>query len=133
MLFNVQGIAPLLMVFDMQASLDFYCKIIGFEIAQSAGPEHDIGWVLLKLQHIELMLNTAYEIQDRPAAQSPERAAAHADTCLYFGCNDIDGLYNHLLCKGAVLKPPCITQYGFKAIELSDPDGYHLVFHWPVK
>jgi hypothetical protein len=47
-LMQVQGMCPLLMVFDMNASLKFYCEILGFEIHQHSGQKDDIGWVWLK-------------------------------------------------------------------------------------
>jgi hypothetical protein len=40
--------------------------------------------------------------------------------------------YKYFILKGVSLKEPCITGYGFKAINFSGPDGYELVFHWPV-
>lgn len=128
-----QGMASLLSVFDMQKSLSFYCEFLGFEVQQSAGPADDIGWVLLRHGTIELMLNTQYEKHDRPPKPSSERNVYHADTALYFGCEEIDELYEQLNRKGAKVTQPYTTGYGWKAIDTHDPDGYHLCFHWPVK
>ena len=129
----VKGMAPLLQVFDMPASIHFYRDILGFELVQSSSPEDDCDWCLLKLQEIELMLNTAYEKEYRPAEPDSVRVLHHDDTALYFGCPDIDAAYNYFVEKGLQLKPPYITGYGFKAIDIADPDGYHLCFHWPAK
>src|SRR5256885_10091736 len=49
------------------------------------GPDH-FGWALLRLDDVELMLNTAYDEGERPAAPDAARIDAHHDTCLYFGC-----------------------------------------------
>jgi glyoxylase I family protein len=84
--------------------------------------------VAYKLNGVELMLNTAYEKQDRPRVPDTARMASHADTTIYFGCPDTDALYAHLAEKGVEVKEPCITSYGFKALSLSDPDGYGRVF-----
>ena len=58
---EVRGIAPLLQVFDMPASIAFYCGVLGFEVVSTSrhGPIFD--WALLRLNGIELTLNTAYE------------------------------------------------------------------------
>jgi catechol 2,3-dioxygenase-like lactoylglutathione lyase family enzyme len=116
----------------MPVALGFYRDALGFEIVQASGGGDDVDWVLLKLNGIELMLNTVYEKPGRPFEPDEQRVSAHADTSLYFGHPDIDMLYSYLLSKGLHLKQPQITGYGWKAIYLLDPDGYQLCFHWPV-
>lgn len=129
---KTDGICTLLQVFDMNASIFFYCNVLGFELYQSAGPEEDKGWVWLKKGNIELMLNTAYETSDRPLQPDPSRVAVHSDTCIYIGCLNIDQAYDYLLSKGIQLSPPTITHYGMKQMYLLDPDGYSLCFQWSV-
>ncbi|WP_114936700.1 VOC family protein [Mucilaginibacter endophyticus] len=113
---QIQGLAPLLQVFDMPLALGFYRDVLGFEVVQASGEGDDVDWVLLKLNSIELMLNTAYEKPNRPADPDEQRIAAHTDTSLYFGHPDIDKLYRYLLDNGMHLKEPQITGYGWKAI-----------------
>ena len=135
MAIEIKGLAPLLQVFDMPMAIHFYRDIIGFEVVASSAPEQgdDCDWVLLRMQGTELMLNTAYEKQDRPSAPDEVRMAGHSDTTIYFGCPDVDAAYEHLTAKGIDVNPPVITRYNFKAIYVKDPDGYLLVFHWPVQ
>ncbi|HRH47699.1 MAG TPA: VOC family protein [Panacibacter sp.] len=128
---DLQGMAPLIQVFDMPTSLKFYRDILGFKVVQSSGEGDDVDWVLLELNKIELMLNTAYEKEHRPANPDQLRIAAHADTTLYFGCPDIDAAYKCLHNSGVDLKEPSITGYGWKAINFKDPDGFEICFHWP--
>ena len=46
---EVRGMTPLLQVFDMPASLKFYCDVLGFEIVNTDGkPAPNCDWVLLK-------------------------------------------------------------------------------------
>ena len=87
---RVEGLCPLLQVFDMPTSIAFYRDVIGFEVIESEPPGDDCDWCLLRLNGMELMLNTMYEKTDRPSAPDPTRDGAHADTSLYFGCRDID-------------------------------------------
>ncbi|GGB18574.1 VOC family protein [Mucilaginibacter rubeus] len=49
---QIQGIAPLLQVFDMPVALGFYRDVLGFEIVQASGEGDDVDWVLLKLNGI---------------------------------------------------------------------------------
>ena len=67
---DIRGMTPLLQVFDMPTSLNFYCDVLGFEIVQTdsntTAPNHN--WVWLRRNEIDLMLNTAYEAETRPPA-----------------------------------------------------------------
>lgn len=128
----INGLAPLLQVFDMPKSLAFYRDVLGFDVVSQAGPPDDIGWVLLRLNGVELMLNTAYEKPDRPLALDPGRIAAHRDTALYFGCPDVEAAYRHLRAKGVAAKEPTIASYGMKQLYVTDPDGFNVCFQWPV-
>jgi glyoxylase I family protein len=129
---DVQGLAPLLSVFDMPASIHFYRDLLGFEVVQTSAPGDDCGWALLRLNGVELMLNTAYERHARPAAPDPVRLAAHADTALFFGCPDVEGTHQQLRAKGVETKEPFVQPYGMKQLYLSDPDRYVLCFQWPA-
>ncbi len=78
------------------------------------------------------MLNTAYEADERPPVRDPSRIAAHGDTCLFFGCRDLDATYQHLRAHGLKLKEPKIASYGMNQLWFTDPDGYGLCFQWPA-
>ncbi|MES1159224.1 MAG: VOC family protein [Bacteroidota bacterium] len=129
----IEGIAPLLQVFDMPNSLRFYRDILGFTVQESSGQGDDVDWVLLKLNDFILMLNTAYERDSRPSSPDPARLAGHQDLTLYLGYPDIDVFYEYLSGKGVKVDRPQITKYNWKAIHFFDPDGYQICFHWPVK
>ncbi|MDN3583225.1 VOC family protein [Mucilaginibacter flavus] len=127
--FNINGVAPYIHVFDMPVALAFYRDVLGFSIKYSSGEGYDVDWVLLQLNDIEFMLNTAYEKANRPAAPNPLRIDSHGDITFYFGCRETDALYAHLQNKGIKATGPFITTYGWKAIYLKDSDGYQLCFH----
>src|ERR1700750_2484584 len=103
---KIEGLAPLLQVFDMPASLKFYRDILGFKVVMSSEESDEADWVLLRLDNMELMLNTAYEREYRPKSPDANRIVAHADTSLYFGCPDTDALYEHLKNNGLELDKP---------------------------
>jgi glyoxylase I family protein len=91
---EVRGVCTLLQVFDMPTAVRFYRDVLGFEIVQTTQRDDDeFDWGLLRLNETEVMLNTAYEQDERPAQPDPARIAAHRDVCLYFGCPDVDGAY----------------------------------------
>lgn len=129
---DLKGMAPLLQVYDVPTSIRFYRDILEFKVTQSSGTGDDVDWAMLERGDTCIMLNTRYEKPDRPANRDEARQSIHEDTALYFGCPDIANTYEILKKKGVRLEPPSITGYGFKAIYVRDPDGFELVFHWPI-
>jgi uncharacterized glyoxalase superfamily protein PhnB len=85
---------------------------------------------MLELAGTTVMLNTAYDPDDQPASPDQSRWAGHRDTCLYFGCPDVDGAYQHLRSRGLEPDPPKVAPYGMKQLYITDPDGYGLCFQW---
>jgi catechol 2,3-dioxygenase-like lactoylglutathione lyase family enzyme len=132
MAIEMRGLCPLLQVFDMPTSVRFYRDLLGFEVFNSSPPRSpdDCDWVWLKRGETELMLNTAFEFDRRPAASDSARVEAHDDTCLFIGCPDVDEAYRYLLAKGVDVKPPKVAPYGMKQLYLKDPDGYTICFQW---
>ena len=130
---EVRGVCTLLQVFDMPTSVRFYRDVLGFEVIQTTEREGDqFDWGLLRLNDTEVMLNTAYEQEFRPAQPDSARIAVHGDVCLYFSCPDVDGAYHHLRAHGIDVKEPEIAPWGAKQLYVLDPDGYTLCFQWRV-
>jgi glyoxylase I family protein len=127
---QVKGMAPLLQVFDMQRSVGFYRDVLGFKLVSTSQPGPDFYWALLERDGVELMLNTAYDEGKRPPNPDPKRVAAHDDTCLYFSCPNVDGMYAQLSAKNVKLSPPSVAPYGMKQLYLRDPDGFGICFQW---
>jgi uncharacterized glyoxalase superfamily protein PhnB len=134
---QITGATPYFQVFDMTASVRFYRDVLGFEVV-FATPE--VGtkegrfshFVRLKLGDVDLMLNTAYDSDERPASRDDARWSGHRDVALYIDCADVDALYETLTGRGLKLAPPRIAPYGMKFIQVHDPDGYGLNFHMPA-
>jgi glyoxylase I family protein len=130
MALEIEGCVTLLEVFDMRRSVAFYRDVLGFEVVAQSEPGEDFDWGALRRGAVELMLNTAYERHERPAAPDPARVRAHFDTALFFGCRDLDAAHAHLRAHGLNPRPPAVTSYGMRQLWLDDPDGYRLCFQW---
>lgn len=134
MAIEVQGVAPLVQVFDMSKSIHFYRDVLGFKVtgrsrAKSTDPD-DVDWAMLQLSNATVMLNTAYDPEEVPTAPDAGRWSGHQDTCLYFGCPDVDGAYHQLVSKGLEVGPPKTAWYGMRQLFLKDPDGFGICFQW---
>jgi uncharacterized glyoxalase superfamily protein PhnB len=131
---EIQGLAPLLHVFDMPTSIAFYRDVLDFKVittspALSENPD-DVNWAMLRLCATTVMLNTAYEAEERPSTPEPERVAGHTDAALFLGCPDVDGAYQYLRSKGLDIEGPKVAPYGMKQLYLTDPDQYCICFQW---
>ncbi len=131
MAIEFNGLCPLLQVFDMPAALRFYIDVLGFE-KRDASPEVSTAegrfshWVWLQRGAAQLMLNTAYAEDRRPAQRVPEQQRWHRDVCLYLGGRDLDAAYAELIRAGVDASPPQEAPYGMRQLYFRDPDGYEL-------
>jgi glyoxylase I family protein len=128
--FLLEGMVPLIQVYDMQEAIDFYCKKLDFTLKDVSEP---FDWAWLTFGDCDLMLNTMYDEGERPEIRDVSRHLGHQDTCLFFGCPDVQSAYEILIARGLSIEPPSVTKYNFKAITITDPDGYMLCFHWPLE
>ncbi len=138
MALELQGLCPLIQVYDMPASVQFYCAVLGFEIV-SRSPTYAVQdgidlfhWALLRREGTELMLNTAYDQGERPETRDRAREAAHRDTALFFGCPDVDAAFAHVQAHGVVCDPPKNAWYGMRQLSFRDPDRYGITLQHPV-
>jgi glyoxylase I family protein len=135
MALSLVGLCPLLEVFDMPASLRFYRDVLEFQIVSTSptlGEPDDFGWVWLKGHGCELMLNSAYDVGERPPKPDAARMWAHRDTTLYFACPDADAACVALRAKGLNVRDPQTAHYGMRQLYFKDPDGFGICFQHPV-
>ncbi|MFM9828405.1 MAG: VOC family protein [Sphingomonas sp.] len=127
------GAIVLLQVFDMPRAITFYCDMLDFEIYHHSpfvetAEGRFFHWAWLRNGPVELMLNTAYDANERPPVADAARWAGHGDVSLSLGCADVDAVYAELLAKGLAPAPPRTSPHGPRELSLRDPDGYELCF-----
>jgi catechol 2,3-dioxygenase-like lactoylglutathione lyase family enzyme len=132
MTLRIGGLCPLIQVFDMPTSVAFYRDVLGFRVMSPVPEDLRCDWVLLQLHDSELMLNTAYEADERPDAPDPSRVRAHRDAALFFDCADVDEACAHIRALGRTVDDPVVRDYGMKQLYLMDPDGYEICFQHPA-
>lgn len=134
---RIAGMTPLLQVYDMLEALSFYRDVLGFEVV-AASPQVDAPegrfshWMALERDGVNIMLNTAFDEGERPPTRVDLLQRAHGDVCLYFGCADVDGVFEELRAKIPDLAAPSNAPYGMRQLYLRDPDGYALCFQAPL-
>lgn len=134
---TLAGFAPYFEVFDMNASVAFYRDLLGFEVLY-ATPEVETAegrfshFVRLHRDGVYLMLNTAYDSNERPPDRSEARWTGCRHVHLYIDCDDVDALYGEMVGRGLRAEPPAPTGYGYRAYFAHDPDGFRITFQSPV-
>jgi catechol 2,3-dioxygenase-like lactoylglutathione lyase family enzyme len=134
---TLASMTPLLQVFDMPSAIAFYRDKLGFEVvAHSPEVETAEGrffhWCWLRRDGAQLMLNTAYDGNERPAERDEARWAGHAHTVLFVDCPELDAFHQELRARGLDVAPPQTRDYRMRQIAVSDPDGYELCFQCPA-
>ena len=130
MTFSPLGLTPLIQVFDMTTSLAFYRDLLGFTVVSSS-PEVETAegrfshWMWLRSGNVDIMLNTKYDSNERPA-HPPKQPPP--DVAFYIHCSDIDLAYRELTARGLKAPPPQVARYGNKHFDVVDPDGYSVIF-----
>ena len=66
---DVRGVYPVLKVYEMLASFQFYRDELGFTVVRASEPGDEPNWVLLRIDRAHLMLEKAYAANLRPAVR----------------------------------------------------------------
>jgi catechol 2,3-dioxygenase-like lactoylglutathione lyase family enzyme len=121
---NVKQAVPFFMVTNMQASLAFYTKGIGFKMTKSWVPDGKIRWCWLQLSGAALMLQEFGENR-QPTAE--EKQHLGKGVSINFICEDALAIYKEVLSCGLSPEEPFVGN-NMWVVKLTDPDGYHIFF-----
>lgn len=127
---GVQQLVPLLMVQNMERSLDFYVTGLGFEIENAWEPEAEgrLRWCRLGHGRAALMLQE-WGAADPRRTKLPGKVGAGVG--LYFQCTDAIAFYKSVKERGIGVERPFVGNNMWVA-SLDDPDGYSLHFESPT-
>ena len=129
---TLNSIAPFFVVDDLQASLDFYCRKLGFEVAHRGGGEGRDDkdfWAIVQRDGVMIMLKAITpEIHPQPNHTRHEWARWDA----YVHTSDPDVLYREFVGRAVPMHRPLEdTEDGLRAFEVTDNSGYVLCFGRP--
>lgn len=116
---------PMFVCTDVQDSIEFYCNLLGFEVADRMDDVGLSGWASLTRGENRIMLTSASYLK---APEKNESGSLDSDVIHYFHCEDVVGIRNHLTGAGISVSDFYVRFYGKKEIEFSDPDGRLLIF-----
>ena len=109
---KMNRLIPMLPVKSMPASVDFYCKMLGFEVEERNG---NWGWAMLRFDECRLMLD-----------QSVPANAKSSDSILYLYPDDVVAYHQQVRKNGVAVPELGVTFYGMTEFRINDPDGNRL-------
>ncbi|PCJ98950.1 MAG: bleomycin resistance protein [Flavobacteriaceae bacterium] len=121
---NIKETIPFLKISDMEISLEFYIKGLGFEILHSWTPDGKIQWCQLKRGAGSLMLQKGKNMKPNKETSSRKE---NLGISIYFICQDALKIYEELVENGIDATEPFVSNNMWLTI-INDPDGYEINF-----
>jgi catechol 2,3-dioxygenase-like lactoylglutathione lyase family enzyme len=121
---NVKQLVPLLMVRDIQLSIDFYVRGIGFEMTNKWLDNERLRWCWLQVGGAALMLQEY--VPDEHHVSIPSKDPGEG-VGFYFTCDDALAIYHAVLINGLSPSEPFVGNKMW-VVGLTDPDGYKIFF-----
>jgi hypothetical protein len=117
---NLKQAVPFFMVTNIDRSLDFFVKGLGFEIKKDWRPRGKIEWCWLEREGVAIMLQ-----EYREGFKSKEKLGQGVSVCIM--CNDALALYKEFLQTRLSPQEPFVGN-NLWVVQLTDPDGYNIHF-----
>lgn len=131
---------------DMAASVDFYCRRLGFTLKEAWPSKEQPLWANLVLHRQSIMIGAAMEPDAQHCEHDAEGGAAMkemlaefragtpgAGAVFYLMVPDVDAFYAEVRGRKApVTSAPKNQFYGLRDFPLRDPDSYRLNFYTPI-
>jgi len=117
---NVKQAVPYFMVKDMESSINFYIKGLGFSMIESWIDKGKIKWCWLNIGSAAIMLQ---EYNEKTTVK--EKAGEGVE--IFFICEDALAIYAQITSNGISASEPFVGNKMW-VVQVKDPDGYKVSF-----
>jgi len=118
---NIKQAVPFFMVKDMEASVNFYVKGLGFSMTESWTNKGKIKWCWLVIDNVALMLQE----YDKKTNVQQEKAGEGVE--IFFICEDALAMYTQMSLNQISASEPFVGNKMW-VVQVKDPDGYKISF-----
>ena|SRR5436190_5231553 len=118
---NIKQAVPFFMVKDMEASVNFYVKGLGFSMTKSWVDNGKIKWCWLIIDNVALMLQE----YDEKNNLSEEKLGVGVE--IFFICEDALAIYTKITSNKISASEPFVGNKMW-VVQVKDPDGYKISF-----
>jgi|SRR5262245_3181569 len=126
---HVKQAVPFFGITNIEASLDFYVRGLGFAMTQHWSPEGRIRWCWLQLGDAAVMLQEYWK-DGRPGGGPNGPLGQGVSIC--FMCADAIAIYHDARARGLAPETPPYVGNHLWVTSFTDPDGYRLDFESPT-
>ncbi|MBV9259529.1 MAG: VOC family protein [Ktedonobacteraceae bacterium] len=126
MVTSLKKLTPNIMVEDVNRTIEFYKKTLGFELLASVPEEGQFVWAMMKRGKVEMMFQARTSLEDEiPALKQKEIGGA---LTFYMEVEGIEELYNQLKGSVPIVQDMHATFYGAQEFAVQDCNGHVLSF-----
>ncbi|MBA2394269.1 MAG: VOC family protein [Ktedonobacteraceae bacterium] len=126
MTISLKKLTPNIMVEDVNNTIEFYQKLLGFEVLVTVPEEGQFAWAMLKRDTVEMMFQSRTSLgEEIPALQHKEIGGS---LTFYIEVEDVEGLYKHLKGSATIVQDMHKTFYGAQEFAIQDCNGFILAF-----
>jgi uncharacterized glyoxalase superfamily protein PhnB len=123
---KLESLAPNLISKDVNASVDFYTKYLGFNLVVSVPESGTYGWAMMQRDGVQIMFQSLQSLkEDMPSLNFDKRGSYGT---LFIEMKGIKEFYESLKGKVEIALEWRTTFYGKMEFGVTDPDGNYLVF-----
>ena len=123
---TLKKLTPNIMVEDVNHTIQFYQKFLGFERLATVPEEGLFAWAMLKRDTVELMFQSRTSLgEEIPALQQREIGGS---LTFYIEVDDVKELYEHLRGSVTIVQDMHQTFYGALEFSIQDCNGFILAF-----
>lgn len=123
---TLNSLSPNLIAANVNRSVDFYTRELGFTLVASVPETGTYNWAMVQRDTVTMMFQTLESIhEDMPSRKITGKGSIGT---FFIKMKGIDQLYAALNGKVEIPLDMRTTFYGMKEFAVKDPDGYLLVF-----
>jgi lactoylglutathione lyase len=123
---HLKKLTPNIMVEDVNRTIEFYQKFLGFELLVTVPEEGQFAWAMMKRGEVEMMFQSRTSLgEEIPALQQKEIGGS---LTLYIEVEDVKELYEHLKGNITIVQDMHLTFYGAQEFAVQDCNGFILAF-----
>jgi catechol 2,3-dioxygenase-like lactoylglutathione lyase family enzyme len=123
-----RSLIPNILVADMERSLAFYTRRLGFKRAMSVPEEAPFIWVRLMRDGVEIDLNDRIAAKDYPGLAGKPLGGT---VVLFITVDGVHALHDALKSEVKMVMPLIEQPYGMTEFAFEDPDGYVITLAEP--
>jgi predicted lactoylglutathione lyase len=118
---NIKQAVPFFMVKDIEASVNFYVKGLGFSMTESWVDNGKLKWCWLVIDSVALMLQE-YDEKNNISKEKPGKGVE-----IFFICEDALAIHTKISSNGIEVSEPFVGNKMW-VVQVKDPDGYKISF-----